>query len=73
LVAELGRLRIHGQVNVPRTTGDCKNCLVQLGSRLAKAQAFFTELAASRTGTQSLQEKTVALLLFWYTHGKANE
>ena len=73
LVAELGRLGIHGQVNVPRTTGDCKNCLVQLGSRLAKAQAFFTELAASRTGTQSLQEKTVALLLFWYTHGKANE
>jgi len=59
-------------VNVPRTTGDCKNCLVQLESRLAKAQAFFTELAASRTGTQSLQEKTVALLLHWHIHGKSN-
>jgi hypothetical protein len=70
LVAELGRLGIHGQVNVPRTTGDCKNCLVQLEFRLAKAQASFAELAASRTGTQSLQEKTAALLLHWYTLGK---
>ncbi|MGA2137900.1 MAG: N-6 DNA methylase [Verrucomicrobiia bacterium] len=70
LVAELGRFGIHGRVNVPRTVADCTNCLVQIESRLAKAKVFFTELAASRTGTQSLQEKTVALLLHWYTHGK---
>jgi hypothetical protein len=73
LVAELGHLGVGGQVNVPRTSVDCTNCLVQIESRLAKAQAFFTELAASRTGTQSLQEKTVALLLFWYTHGRGNQ
>ena len=73
LVAQLARLGIHGQVSVPRTSGDCTNCLVQLKSRLAKAQVFFSELAGSRTGTQSLQEKTIALLLHWYMHGKTTE
>jgi hypothetical protein len=73
LVAELGHLGVHGQVNLPRTPGDCTNCLVQIKSRLAKAEVYLTELAASRTGTQSLQEKTIALLLFWYTHGRGNQ
>jgi hypothetical protein len=70
LVAELARLGIHGHLNVPKRVADCAKCLLQLESRLAKAKAVFTELAASRTGTQSLQEKTSSLLLYWYTRGK---
>ncbi|HUJ72946.1 MAG TPA: hypothetical protein VLZ30_11935, partial [Verrucomicrobiae bacterium] len=70
LVAEIARLGIHGQVAVPKASPDCTKCLIQLETRLSKAQMRFADFAASRTGTQSLQEKTVALLLHWYVHGR---
>jgi Eco57I restriction-modification methylase len=71
LVAELARLQINGQIEVPRTATDCDTCLEQLVKRVAAAHERFTELAASRTGTQSLQEKTASLLMHWYIHGKS--
>jgi hypothetical protein len=70
LVAMLGRLGSHGRIDVPQSPADCTNCLIQIEARLAKAKGTFTEFAASRTGTQSLQEKTVGLLVHWFAHGR---
>jgi hypothetical protein len=70
LVARIARLGIHGEIRVPEKADDCHKCLGQLESRLAKARELFERLAASRTGTQFLQEKTAAVLLHWYTQGK---
>jgi hypothetical protein len=71
LVAEVARMGIYGQITVPKTPTDCTKCLVQLEDRLSRARVLFSEFAASRTGTQSLQERTTALLLHWYAHGRA--
>jgi hypothetical protein len=71
LVAEIGRLGIQGEIRMPETADDCRKCLALLRERLTKARQLFAGLAASRTGTQSLQEQTAALLLHWHTQGKA--
>jgi hypothetical protein len=71
LVAEVARLGINGRLEVPRAAVDCDKCLEQLAKRVAAADERFTDLAASRTGTQSLQEKTVSLLMHWYLHGRS--
>ena len=71
LVAELARLGIDGRLEVPRAAVDCDKCLEQLAKRVAAADERFTDLAASRTGTQSLQEKTASLLMQWYLHGRS--
>jgi hypothetical protein len=70
LATELAGLGIRGQIPMPQTAPECHNCLVQLEARLARAKELFGRLAASRTGTQLLQDKTVALLLHWYVRGK---
>lgn len=72
LVAELARVEIRGHVEIPKSSSECKECLEQLKTRLLSAEERFTELSASRTGTQTLQEKTAALLLHWYTYGKSS-
>jgi hypothetical protein len=72
LVAEIARLGIYGEIRVPESADDCRRCLAQLQNRLAQASELFGRLAASRTGTQTLQEKTTALLLHWYTQGEAS-
>jgi hypothetical protein len=71
LVAALAEVGIRGQVEVPKSGADCVHCLNDLRIRIKSAEDHFAGLAASRTGTQSLQEKTSALLLHWYVHGKS--
>lgn len=71
MVAEIARLGIHGEIRVPEGAEDCRKCRALLQERLAHARELFAKLAASRTGTQSLQEKTAALLLHWHTQGKS--
>jgi len=71
LVAELARLGINGRVEAPQAAVDCDKCLEQLAKRVAAAHERFADLAASRTGTQSLQEKTASLLMHWYLHGRS--
>jgi hypothetical protein len=71
LVVQLARLGIDGVVKVPKAPYGCKQCLEQLQARLSTAEERFAELVGSRTGSQSLQEKTTSLLLRWYTYGKS--
>lgn len=70
LVAQLANLEVRGNVEVPKFALECIACSEQLRDRLRDAENRFAELAASRTGTQSLQEKTSALLTHWYLHGR---
>ncbi|MGA9453111.1 MAG: hypothetical protein WBW41_17410, partial [Verrucomicrobiia bacterium] len=72
LVAEIARLGIYGEIRVPESADDCRRCIALLQNRMSQASELFGRLAASRTGTQSLQEKTTALLLHWHTQGKAS-
>jgi hypothetical protein len=70
LVAALAVLGIRSSVKVPTSAAACRRCLEELRNRIKRAEEKFTDLAASRTGTQSLQEKTSTLLLHWYIHGR---
>ena len=70
LVAALAEIGIRGHVEVPKSAADCDRCLKELRIRTKSAEERFAELAASRTGTQSLQEKTTTLLMHWYVHGR---
>jgi hypothetical protein len=70
LVAALAENGIRGSVEIPKSSMDCGRCLQKFRTRIKHAQDRFTELAASRTGTQSLQEKTATLLMHWYIHGR---
>jgi hypothetical protein len=70
LVAALAEAGVRGAVEVPESPVDCSRCLEELQSRLKRAENRFTALAGSRTGTQSLQEKTAALLMHWFIHGR---
>ena len=58
LVAALAEVGIRGHIEVPKSAADCVRCLKELRIRIKSAEEHFAELAASRTGTQSLQEKT---------------
>jgi hypothetical protein len=70
LVAEISHLGFHGEIRVPVSATDCRDCRTQLKNRLAQARSLFASLAASRTGTQSLQDKTIDVLLHWHTQGR---
>ncbi len=70
LVAALAEVGIRGHIEVPKLAADCGQCLKELRIRIKSAEEHFAELAASRTGTQSLQEKTTTLLLHWFVHGR---
>ena len=70
LVAALAEMGIRGSVQVPESAAECGRCLEELKVRLKRAEDHFNEPAASRTGTQSLQEKTAALLMHWHIHGR---
>ena len=70
LVADLARLGVRGETAVPKSAATCSECLKQMHDRMSTAQEKFAEVAAQRTGTESLQEKTTALLLHWYVLGK---
>ena len=72
LGAALAEAGIRGAVEIPESSADCARCLEELRSRLKRAEDYFAKLAASRTGTQSLQEKTAALLMQWHIHGKTS-
>ena len=72
LVAALAETGIRGRIEVPKSAADCVRCLEELRIRIKRAEEHFTGLAASRTGTQSLQEKTAALLMHWYIHGRSS-
>jgi hypothetical protein len=71
LVAALAEVGIRGHIEIPKSATDCVQCLKELRSRIKSAEEHFAGLAASRTGTQSLQEKTSALLLHWFIHGRS--
>jgi hypothetical protein len=70
LVAALAGIGIRGCIHVPKSSMDCARCLGELRVRIKRAEEHFTGIAASRTGTQSLQEKTAGFLMHWYIHGK---
>ncbi len=72
LVIELAQAEVRGEINIPQSEKGCRDCLKQIRSRLVDAKERFFDLASTRTGTQTLQEKTAALLLHWYTHGKGS-
>jgi hypothetical protein len=69
LVVALAELEIRGSVTLPDTAAACQECREQLATRLASARARFTELAASRTGQESMREQVVFILLQWLIHG----
>lgn len=71
LVSKVARMGVRGLIAVPKSPSDCHECLKQLDARLSIAQERFAEMAALRTGTHLLQEKTSALLMHWYVHGKS--
>ena len=71
LVAALAEVGIREHIEVPKSAADCDRCLKELRIRIKSAEERFAELAASRTGTQSLQEKTATLLMHWYVHGRS--
>lgn len=71
LVAALAAIGIRGHIEVPKSAADCVHCLKELRIRIKSAEERFIEFAASRTGTQSLQEKTATLLMHWYVHGRS--
>jgi hypothetical protein len=70
LVAALAGIGIRGSIQVPKSAEACGQCLEELGHRIKRAEERFAGLAASRTGTESLQEKTASLLVHWHLHGK---
>lgn len=71
LVVALAELEIRGSVTLPDTAAACQDCRGQLAARLEGARARFTELAASRTGQESMREQVVFILLQWLIHGNA--
>jgi hypothetical protein len=70
LVAALAGIGVRGAVDVPKSAPACARCLEELSDRMKRAQEQFSDLAASRTGTQSLREKTSTLLMRWFVHGR---
>ena len=72
LVTELAEVGVHGHIELPVSASDCTKCLKELQARLDSAQDRFAEVAALRTGTQSLQEKTAVLLMQWFVQGRGS-
>jgi len=70
LIARLAALDLRGQVSVPADAKVCRRVLHELVARLAAAETRFAEVAASRTGTERLQQRTAELLIQWFIHGK---
>jgi hypothetical protein len=71
LVVELSKLGLNGEVNVPKAASHSQQCLQHIRSRLSQAEERFSDLAGSRTGSQSMREKVADLLFHWYTHGRS--
>jgi hypothetical protein len=70
LVAALANLEIRGSVEIPSDEATCKQWRKDIDVRLATASKRFEELAATRTGDNTLRESIVVLLKQWYVHGK---
>ncbi len=70
LVALLANVEIRGEVEVPSDENACRNWRKDIEARLATARGRFEELAASRTGKDTLREQIVALMSHWYIHGR---
>lgn len=71
LVATLAEAGIRGNVRIPKSSAESSQCRSEVVIRLRAAEERFSALAAMRTGTQSLQEKTAAVLLHWFVHGRS--
>jgi hypothetical protein len=69
-VAVLAELGVRGEVTVPAQAAACRQAVRELASRMAEARGRFEELAASRTGTPALQDRTAELLVHWFIHGR---
>ena len=61
---------MRGQVTVPAQAGACRQAVRELAARMAEARGRFEELAASRTGTPALQDRTAEWLVHWFIHGR---
>jgi hypothetical protein len=70
LAAALAELGVRGKVKVPAQASACRQAIRELAARMAEARRRFEELAASRTGTPALQDRTAELLVHWFIHGR---
>jgi hypothetical protein len=70
LVKLLADLGVSGFVNIPRSVAGCQRVLAAVEERIATARARFEDLAASRTGIESLRDDIVELLMRWFLHGR---
>ena len=73
LVAMLANLELRGDIQIPQTPPACKNWIAEIQTRLATAKTRFENLAASRTGTSSLLEQALAMLMQWFIHGREEQ
>jgi hypothetical protein len=69
-VAELSNAGFHGRAALPVGEHACHRALEAFRSRTEKLDARFEELAASRTGTESLAEGVVRTLVRWSLFGR---
>jgi len=70
LVARMATLGVSGDTCVPMKNQDAMKLSQALNSRLEKAAARLSELAASRSGDSDMQEQVFNLLQRWYVLGK---
>ena len=70
LVCQLALIGLRGHVAIPQDALECRQCLENLSKRLSAARDVFTQAVNLRTGVESLQDKTLDLLLHWYIHGR---
>jgi len=71
LVETLANLEIRGPVELPADEGTSKQWRKDIQERLASAGVRFDDLAGSRTGSQTLRDGIVRLLMQWFVHGRA--
>ncbi|MBN1396142.1 MAG: N-6 DNA methylase [Pirellulales bacterium] len=70
LVALLANNEIRGDVDLPDDEIACRGWRKEIETRLAAARAGFEELAASRTGKDTLRGQIAALMMHWFIHGR---
>jgi len=70
LAAMLAQLGIRGKIRLPSLPKSCREALHDLKKAIAAAEEKAAELAANRTATPNLQERTAQLLLQWFLHGR---
>ena len=70
LVAEITNAGFSGTLPLPVDEAACRRTLHEYRTRTAHLKARFEERAASRTGTERLQEGVASTLTRWALQGK---